>query len=184
MEETMSLVAKFAVYGALHDGASTEAEAFNVTGQLQSLMDGNAGVVTCNNASFGDPVPGFDKHFGALVNRDGTDLFFSCHEGQKIDFNLGGAPAQPSQPPNLVVRFAVYGALPGGDPFSAEAVDVTARLQELLNASHVVTCNDTNLGDPSVGNAKHFAAVVARDGADLHFACAENQTIDFSSGGT
>jgi hypothetical protein len=178
MEKTMSLVAKFAVYGAV-------AKANNVTGQLQSLMDGNAGVVTCNNASFGpDPAQGDLKHFGALVNRDGTDLFFACHEGEKIDFNLGGAPAQLSQPSNLVVRFAVYGALPGGDPFTAKAFDVTARLQELLNASPVVECNNANFHDPSENDLKQFAAVVARDGVDFHFACAENQKIDFSSGGT
>jgi hypothetical protein len=179
MEKTMSLEAKFAVYGAL-------AKAKNVTEQLQTLMGMNAGVVACNNVSFGNPDPaqGDHKYFGALVNRDGTDFYFACHEGEKIDFNLGGALAQSGQLSNLVVKFAVYGALPGGDAFTAKAFDVTARLQELLNVSPAVECNNTNFQDPSEGDVKQFAAVVARDGVDAYFACAENQSIDFSSGGT
>ncbi len=82
-----NLVVKFAVYGALPGGASTNAEAFDVTQKLQTLINASGGIVACNNNNFGDPAFGNDKHFGALVTRNGTDFYFACDEGQKIDFN-------------------------------------------------------------------------------------------------
>jgi hypothetical protein len=178
----MSLVVKFAIYGALPGGASNNAEAFDVTQKLQALINANGGIVACNNNHFGDPAFGNDKHFGALVTRNGSDFYFACDEGQTIDFNHGGGPAQRRS--DLVVKFAVYGALPGGNLSNAEAFDVTARLQDLLNQSNgPVACNNQSFGDPAVGNTKHFAAVVTRNGRDLHFACQEGQVINFRTGG-
>jgi hypothetical protein len=177
-----NLFVRNAVYGALPDGDGTNAQAFDVTSALQTLIDLHAGVVSCDNNSFGDPAQGFNKHFGAVVNRDGTDFSFACDEGQTIDFNHGGGVIGPSS--DLVVKFAVYGALPNGDPSAAEAADVTAVLQALINQSGgPVACDNNSFGDPAVGFTKHFAAVVNRGGADLHFACQEGQTIDFRFGG-
>ncbi len=170
----------YAVYGALPGGNGEVAEAFNVTAQLSSLLNapGATGVVPINNNLKGDPAPNNTKHFGALVN----NRFFACQEGQTIDFNhAGGAPHASG----MTVRFATYGALPGGQESAAEAFDVTAQLQAAINQNGgKVTCSNASFGgDPSPNNQKHFAAVVNRGGVDLYFACIENQTIDFAHGG-
>jgi hypothetical protein len=176
---------QFAVYGALPGGDSTRALAFDVTGQLQTFINEQGGIVLCGNPGFGDPSPGNLKHFGAKVVRDGLEVFFACEENQVIDFNhAGGAPVSGSPPArDFLVKFAVYGALPGGNESEAQAFDVTSHLQALLNKGPVITANNTFFSDPSPGNLKHFAAVVTRGGKDFHFACAEGQNIDFRSGG-
>jgi hypothetical protein len=141
----------------------------------------------CNNNSFGDPSSGNGKHFGALVTRDGSELFFACNEGQEIDFNHGGGSARGESPiptQDLVVKFAVYGALPGGNLSAAQAADVGKILQDRLNLGNsFIACNNDIFGDPSPGNKKHFAAIVTRGGRDLHFACQEGQVINFRRGG-
>jgi hypothetical protein len=78
----------FAVYGALKDGNSDKAEAQDVTRALQRAIDNSVGqVVTINNTSMGgDPSKGFTKHFGAIVEVDGTRRAFACEERQTIDF--------------------------------------------------------------------------------------------------
>ncbi len=182
-----NLVVNFAIYGALPNGNGNFAEAFDVTQELQFHINQNSGIVSCNDNKFGDPAPGNGKHFGALVTRDGSELFFACDEGQTIDFNHGGGSARGESPiptQDLVVKFAVYGALPGGSLSSAQAADIGKVLQDHLNlGGPSVACNNDSFGDPSFGNKKHFAAVVARGGRDLHFACQEGQTINFRSGG-
>jgi hypothetical protein len=180
-EKNMSLVVKHAVYGALPSGASTNAKAFDVTAILQRLINNNGSVV-CNNANFGDPSPGNEKHFGAVVTRNGQDFFFACDENQTIDFNHDGGTSRP--PSSLTVKFAVFGALPGGSPSNAQAFDVSGILQSILNEGNPsVACNDQNFGDPSPNNKKHFAAIVTRNGRDFHFACQEGQVIDFAVSG-
>jgi hypothetical protein len=170
----------FAVYGALPGGDSQNAEAYDVTQVLSSILNapGATGIVVCGNNLKGDPCPGNAKHFGALVN----NLYFACLEGQAIDFNYGGG-SPPSS--NLVVKFAVYGALPNGQQNNAQAFDVTTLVQDIINLSNgTVACNNASFaGDPSPGATKHFAAIVNRDGTDLYFACQEGQTIDFNQGG-
>lgn len=183
-----NLVVKFAVYGALPGGNSNMAQAFDVSEELQTRINQNAGIVQCNNNSFGDPSFGNDKHFGALVTRDNDDLYFACNEGQTIDFNHGGGNPRGAPTPTqeaLVVKFAVYGALPGGNLSAAHAFDVTRILQDRLNLSNgPVTCNNDSFGDPSPGNKKHFAAIVRhRNQEDFRFACEEGQTIDFRNAG-
>ena len=83
---------------------------------------------------------------------------------------------------NLQVRYAVYGALAGGNPDASQAVDVTGSLQDHINRRQgVVTINNQNMGgDPSVGNVKHFGACVLVNGQPKFFACQEGQTIDFN----
>jgi len=84
----------------------------------------------------------------------------------------------------LTVLFAVYGALPGGIPNEAKAYNVKAQLQSLIDSNDgVVGINDASFGDPAIGNTKHFGAVVERNGRNYFFACQEDQTIDFKSGG-
>ena len=85
----------------------------------------------------------------------------------------------------LIVRFAVYGALRGGNQDNTEAADVTQALQTAINNSPngngVVKINNANMGgDPAKGVGKHFGALVEVDGVPRAFACQENQTIDFS----
>jgi hypothetical protein len=186
-ESVANLRVKFAIYGGLPGGVAGNDKAIDVTSTLQNLIDQNGGIVTINNAAFGDPVVGTFKHFGALVTRpnaDGSseDFYFACKENETIDFNReGGLPVQKS---SLTVKFAVYGALQQGNRAGARAVDVTDRLQSLLDLNDApVVCNNANFTDPSVGDIKSFAAVVDRGGTDFHFACQENQTIDFASGG-
>jgi hypothetical protein len=182
----MALTVKFAVYGGLPDGAEANAKAIDVTNALQTLITQNGGIVKIDDAAFGDPANKTVKHFGALVTRGNADshgdFYFACKEGETVDFNRqGGVPSQNS---NLTVKFAVYGALQGKDRAEARAVDVTERLQSLLDLNDApVACNNANFTDPSVNDIKHFAAVVTRGGADFHFACEENQTIDFANGG-
>jgi len=179
----MSLQVQWATYGALAGGSSDNAQAYDVTHALQQAIGSNAGVVACNNTSFGDPSPGNDKHFGAVVNRNGQNFFFACNEGQTIDFNHQGGAVMPHS--NLQVLYAVYGALPGGVLSEAKAADVGAILQDQLNSGNgVVACNNATLGgDPAPGYQKHFAAEVKRNGVAYDFACQEGQTINFNVGG-
>ena len=179
----MSLQVQFASYGALPGGAANNAKAFDVTQSLQTLINENAGVVSCGNQSFGDPSPGNTKHFGAVVTRNGANHLFACQEGQTIDFNHDGGVAQHTS--SIEVIYAVYGALPGGVLSDAQALDVSGILQNLLNETNgPVVCNNNSFGgDPAPGNTKHFAAMVRRGGANFFFACQEGQTIDFSGGG-
>ena len=179
----MALVVKHAIYEALAGGGDYNADAFDVTASLQNLINVGSGVVGISNGNFGDPAPGNEKHFGAVVTRNGQDFFFACDENQTIDFNHGGGVSRP--PSVFTVKFAVFGALPSGNSSNAQAADVTAVVQAILNRSGgaAIVCNTQNLGDPSPGNKKHFAAIVARGGRDFHFACQEGQTIDFAEGG-
>ena len=81
---------RFAVYGALRDGIQDNTEAAIVTGALQMAIDNSPhgnGVVRIDNQNMGgDPAPGVQKHFGAIVEVDGTDRPFACLENQTIDF--------------------------------------------------------------------------------------------------
>jgi hypothetical protein len=81
----------------------------------------------------------------------------------------------------LVVKFAVYGALAGGDENKTQAVNVQTALQTAIDSSQgIVNINNNTMGgDPSKGNSKHFGAIVALDNVDRYFACYEGQTIDF-----
>lgn len=81
----------------------------------------------------------------------------------------------------LQVQTAVYGALNGGNENKSQAVDVSNALQAAIDQNDgIVTINNANMGgDPSKGNGKHFAAIVALDGVNHYFACKEGQTIDF-----
>ncbi|WP_343604918.1 hypothetical protein [Fluviicola sp.] len=82
---------------------------------------------------------------------------------------------------NFTVKFAVYGALNGGNENQTQAIDVSKSLQMALDSSDgIVTINNKTFGtDPSKGNSKHFGAQVTVNGADHFFACLEGQTIDF-----
>jgi hypothetical protein len=84
------LQVKFAVYGALPNGDRSEARAFDVTSVVQATLNRSGGPVACNNNTFGDPSPGSQKHFAAVVTRGGKDFHFACIEGQTIDFAQGG----------------------------------------------------------------------------------------------
>ena len=81
----------------------------------------------------------------------------------------------------LTVKFAVYGALNGGNENQSQVVNVQEVLQAAIdqNQGIVTISNATMGGDPSFGNGKHFGAVVTLDSVDRYFACAEGQTIDF-----
>ncbi|WP_092357411.1 hypothetical protein [Collimonas sp. OK242] len=81
----------------------------------------------------------------------------------------------------LTVKFAVYGALNKGNQDASQVRNVKDVLQVAIDRKQgVVTINNTTMGgDPSVGNPKHFGAVVTLDSVDRYYACAEGQTIDF-----
>ncbi len=84
---------KFAVYGALANGNENQTQAISVASQLQALLESNDGIVQISNDSFGtDPSKGNKKHFGALVNVNGEDVYFACEENQTIDFAHHIAP--------------------------------------------------------------------------------------------
>jgi hypothetical protein len=186
----MPFTVDFAVYGALPNSVSTNAEAYDVTARvlnnLNILDEVLGGILQIGNPIFFglDPAPGNTKHFGALVN----NRYFACQEGQTINFNFGGGSSSGSSGPatgELAVKFAVYGALPDSDSTNAQAYDVTALLQAFLNIHQDgnVVCGNGLFGDPSPGSRKHFAAVITRPEGDFFFACEEGQTIDFSKGG-
>jgi hypothetical protein len=90
----MSLKVLFATYGALPNGNQADAQGFIVTKALQRLIDNTGGIVAINNTSFNDPVVNFEKHFGAVVVRDGVQRCFACQEGQTINFNVAGGTTQ------------------------------------------------------------------------------------------
>jgi hypothetical protein len=80
----------------------------------------------------------------------------------------------------LTAQFAVWGALANGDPNHAQAADVAGKLQQLFNEGvTTLIVNDDNFGDPAYGFTKHFAATVNNNGRVSHYACQENQTINF-----
>jgi hypothetical protein len=80
----------FAVYGALRGGNQDNTEAAIVTSQLQQQLDNSPngnGVVKITDATMGgDPAVGVEKHFGAIVEVDGTPRPFACLQNQTIDF--------------------------------------------------------------------------------------------------
>ena len=85
----MALKVRFAVYGALRNGHQDNTEARIVTGTLQQRLSSTPnGVVKITNATMGgDPAPGVEKHFGAIVEVDGVPRPFACLENQTIDFS-------------------------------------------------------------------------------------------------
>ena len=89
--DRVSLVVQFAVYGALYDGDANKAQAFDVTALLQAEMNLHGGTVVCGNNLFGDPAPGYQKHFAAVITRHDLETYgFACAEGQTIVFNYSG----------------------------------------------------------------------------------------------
>ncbi|VBT14647.1 hypothetical protein [Burkholderia pseudomallei] len=87
-----NLAVQCAVYGALAKGSPNGTAAADVSVALQKALDKSPeGTVTINNTTMnGDPCPGYDKHFGAVVVRDGKPRYFACAEGQTINFEVGG----------------------------------------------------------------------------------------------
>jgi hypothetical protein len=86
----------------------------------------------------------------------------------------------------MKVLFAVYGALPNGNPADAQGSIVTHALQHLLDTTNnggIIGIDNTSFQDPVSGFTKHFAAIVERDGVKHCFACQEGQTINFSAAG-
>jgi hypothetical protein len=77
----------------LKDGNENDSEAKSVTSILQKLIDKDSVVQIDNDTMDGDPCPGYTKHFGAQLTRDGGTFYFACQEGQTIDFCHGGRPA-------------------------------------------------------------------------------------------
>ncbi|MGH3843987.1 MAG: hypothetical protein ACRDS0_21460 [Pseudonocardiaceae bacterium] len=81
-----------ASYGGLRNGDKDNSQAVDVKAALQNALS-NAlkasphGIVTINNQNMGgDPAPGVLKHFGAIVEVDGTRYAFACEENQTINF--------------------------------------------------------------------------------------------------
>jgi hypothetical protein len=87
----MALKVIFAVYGGLKGGNQDNTKAAIVTNALQERIDNSPdgnGVVKINNANMGgDPAPGVQKHFGAIVEVDDVQRPFACLENQTIDFS-------------------------------------------------------------------------------------------------
>jgi hypothetical protein len=77
-----------AVYGALKDGDPDRTQAAEVTRALQQVINNTVGeTVRIDNANMGqDPAPGVTKHFGAVLDVNGTRRAFACQENQTIDF--------------------------------------------------------------------------------------------------
>jgi hypothetical protein len=79
----------------------------------------------------------------------------------------------------LVVKHAIYGALAGGEDFNADAFDVTASLQGLINGhSGVVAINNGSFG-VCAGKWLWGGGDSQRSG---FFFAGENQTIDSNHG--
>ena len=82
------IIVKFACYGALVNGDSTQCRSANVQKLLQALIDKGTTTVEINNQTMGgDPSPGNPKHFGALISQAGEERFYNCGEGQSLDFS-------------------------------------------------------------------------------------------------
>jgi len=85
------------------------------------------------------------------------------------------------------VKFAVYGALNGGNENNSQAVSVVDALQNLLQRpggeSSIIKINDQNLSQVgfSSGNKKSFAACLSIGGRDVYFACKEGETVNFNN---
>jgi hypothetical protein len=61
-----------------------------VTAFLEKAINASEnGVVMINNENMGgDPAVGVKKHFGAIVEIDGTRYAFACEENQAIAFYI------------------------------------------------------------------------------------------------
>lgn len=68
-----------AVYGAIQGSK-------DVTTDVQQIVDQNKTSFVANNDTFGDPAPGYGKHFGMLYLHQTTGLqnTAACAEGQTV----------------------------------------------------------------------------------------------------
>jgi hypothetical protein len=87
-----------------------------------------------------------------------------------------------------VVRFAIWGASNPTSLNQSAVLDVTSTLQTILNTGTTIITPSNGVAapdqiftpDPAVGAAKAFGALIAVNGVDQYYACAENDTIDIS----
>ena len=84
----MAVTVIFAVYGALKGGDPDQTKAWDVRQALRTAINNAPGqIVKIDNSTMGgDPVNGVKKHFGAVVDVNGTKRPFACEENQTIDF--------------------------------------------------------------------------------------------------
>jgi hypothetical protein len=82
------IIVKFACYGGVASDTPTQCHTANVQKQLQVLIDKGIYPIEISNQTMGgDPCPGNHKHFGALISQAGEERFYSCGEGQSLDFS-------------------------------------------------------------------------------------------------
>jgi hypothetical protein len=145
-EKTANITVIQAVYGA------TQGQK-DVTAKVQDLVNRGTTTFVANNATFGDPAQGHDKHFAMNYTISSTRFAFACKENETVRLKTTVPQGR------FQVIGASYGAINPSSPTSG-ARDVTAVLQEVLDSSSAteIKFKPTNkfLGDPYDGPRKNF----------------------------
>lgn len=68
-----------AAYGAVEGS-------YDVTDRVRQHVNFKGDSLKVSNDSFGDPAPGFGKHFGVVYEIDGRINSRACKEGQTVHF--------------------------------------------------------------------------------------------------
>jgi hypothetical protein len=167
----LRLVIVKAVYGDMSDSSATA----DVTKIVADKVKDNAVFIEVNNDNFDDPASGVTKQLKVDFTIDGVAGSKSVYERGKLKLSLQDKPdpAKNSRPPKLVIRKAVYGALPDGD-----TIDVTSIVAGMVSKDALkVDVNNDNFGDPAVEVGKKLRVDYALNGNDGTKTVEEGKTL-------
>lgn len=160
---TGQLVIQSALFGDLENDKTVD-----VTRKLTSLVkDGNLSVVA-SSKTFGDPAPGAAKKLKVGYTLDGIYRSKTVEEDQTLDIST-----------RLLIRRAVYGALPNGP-----LADVTEQVAGMIRKNTLsVRADNEQFGDPANGVVKRLRVDYTFDGKEKSKSVEENQTLAISEKG-
>jgi hypothetical protein len=165
------LVIVKAVYGDLSDSSATA----DVTKIVADKVKDNAVFIEVNNDNFDDPASGVTKQLKVDFTIDGVAGSKSVYERGKLKLSLQDKPdpAKNSRPPKLVIRKAVYGALPDGD-----TIDVTSIVAGMVSKDALkMDVNNDCFGDPAVEVGKKLRVDYTLNGNDGTKTVEEGKTL-------
>lgn len=143
-----------AVYGAV-EGTK------DVTKLVQDFVDRGKTEFVAGNQTLGpDPAPDHKKHFAMSYVIGATRFSFACKEKEKVSLET----EEPSEAIKVIA--ATYGAVDAAHPRTIGARDVTAIVQELVDARSKAkeikfTPTDELFGDPLKNFKKSFGMTYA-----------------------
>ena len=139
-----NLIIVKAVYGDLSDPNGTA----DVTANIAALVKDDRVSVEANDDSLGDPAPGIHKLLKVDYEVDGIPGSKTVPEDSTLTISDNDKPETwnpMTSSSKLIIRWAEYGDLPGGD-----AKDVTAVLAALIQGDSLdVIVTNAIFGDPA-----------------------------------